>query len=150
MTADLLLNEKQVFDELGLRVRQVSYARAIARMGIEKLRRMKPAQLTVNQALECVRLGLVEERKALGIPEEYRVQGKTADEFTGDDLRALAGELITLWRRPDGTYADADGGGDGPPALPGVSGAEAEGGGAGARGSGGGNGEPAAAEDRGA
>jgi hypothetical protein len=106
--AELILPEYVVFNELEVRIRQASFARAASALGIERLKIAGVEELTINQAIELLRLGLQEERKALGIPDEFRVQKRSEDEYTDEDMRQLAGEMIHLMRQSDGVYAESN------------------------------------------
>lgn len=59
------------YNEAEIRSRQARYARLAMGKAMQKLNSVDPAKLTVKEAIELLRLGLVEERKALGMPEAF-------------------------------------------------------------------------------
>ena len=67
------VQEQEVLSEAQIRSRQAQISRQLLDMGMKKLNTAPIEELTARQAIELVRLGLSEERKALGLPDKYEV-----------------------------------------------------------------------------
>jgi len=61
--------ELQVVSEVEIRMRQARFARLAMNKAILKIQAIQPDTLTVREAMELLRLGLQEERRALGLIE---------------------------------------------------------------------------------
>ena len=74
------------FNEAEIRLRQAEIARKAVSKALVKLENVKPNELTNKEAIDLLKLGLIEERKALGLPEKF--------EFRSQDLPT--GQLFTV------------------------------------------------------
>ena len=63
----------QIETETEIRERQATIARNMVNKAMEKLATVAPEDLTNREAIELAKLGLVEERKALGLADKYEV-----------------------------------------------------------------------------
>lgn len=63
--------EATSFDEAETRHRQATYARVAQAKAILRLRDLDASSLTIREAIDLLKLGLNEERSALGLPNEY-------------------------------------------------------------------------------
>jgi hypothetical protein len=69
--ADQFIQNLQVEQEVEVRTRQAQFARMAQNKAILKLSMIDPKNLTVKEATELLKLGLQEERRALGLEEDY-------------------------------------------------------------------------------
>jgi hypothetical protein len=72
--------EYEAINEAEIRTRQAKFARLASNKAITKLNLIDPATLTVREAIELLRLGLIEERRALGLPDAFTFAPPTKDE----------------------------------------------------------------------
>jgi hypothetical protein len=68
------IQSSQITSEAKVRQRQAFDSRKLLDKAMAKLNAVKPEELTVKQAIELAKLGLTEERKALGLPDRYEVR----------------------------------------------------------------------------
>ena len=91
--------------EIEIRQRQAQIARFLTDKALRRLINLPPEQLTKKEAIELVRLGLGEERKALGLPDKQEVnstleikgQYSVVDQITHHQLgEALFNKLLEV------------------------------------------------------
>lgn len=70
------IQEQELNTEAEIRHRQANLSRKMVDMAMIKLTDISPRELTVKQAIDLARLGLIEERKALGLPDRYEVTNR--------------------------------------------------------------------------
>jgi hypothetical protein len=83
----------QLVNEVEIRTRQAEYARTAMTKAIQKIQTIDPLKLTVKEAVELLKLGLQEERRALGLVESvtYQVPANEKDaQKLGAVQRAMA------------------------------------------------------------
>jgi hypothetical protein len=68
------IQSSQITSEAKVRQRQAFDSRKLLDKAMAKLNAVKPEDLTIKQAIELAKLGLTEERKALGLPDRYEVK----------------------------------------------------------------------------
>jgi hypothetical protein len=90
---EILKEAKGVFNEVEVRVRQSRFGRRMAALGMQKLANLDADDLTIPQAIEMLRVGMGEERRALGMPDRFEFVGIPGTEEREEHLRALD-ELI--------------------------------------------------------
>jgi hypothetical protein len=83
------VQEQELISEVEVRQRQAMLSREMIDMAMTKLKSIKPHDLTIKQAIDLARLGLMEERKALGLPDKYEVT----------NLNNSSGDFITVEAR---------------------------------------------------
>ena len=100
-----------LFDELEIRTRQATYARLASSLAYRKLQSLGEADvkaLSIKEAIELMRIGLTEERQALGIGDVVRVpDGPRDDEsrvLSDTQVFAVARRVLELRRNDDGSY----------------------------------------------
>ena len=82
------IQEQELNTEAEIRHRQADLSRKLVDMAMTKLKSICPHELTVKQAIDLARLGLVEERKALGLPDKYEVTNR--NQLSGDFISVEA------------------------------------------------------------
>ena len=98
------------FNEAEIRSRQARYSRLAMGKAMQRLAALDPATLTVKEAIELLKLGLVEERKALGLPDAFTFTpppqneegeyGSVIDHVNRQaQLQALGGKLLEFVER---------------------------------------------------
>ncbi len=97
-----LQDAKNVFDEVEVRVRQARMAQKMSALALTKLDTVKAEDLTVKEAIELAKLGLIEERKALGIGDKYEFVGMDPEAQRERSLGVLE-EVIKLVEEIEGT-----------------------------------------------
>jgi len=95
-----------IYDEVEIRRRQANIAKFAMAKAVERLRNLTLNELSPREAIELLRLGLVEERKALGMPEKYEFATLNDDEadFTIGKAQGLISQIIGLIENKDGEY----------------------------------------------
>ena len=82
------ISEEAVLDELEIRTRQQAITRVVLDKALRRLEMVSPEDLTKREAIELLRLGLIEERKAAGLADRYEMAtGIIGSSFTGVDER---------------------------------------------------------------
>jgi len=98
-----------LFNELEIRTRQATYARLASSLAHKKLLSIKDddvKKLTIKDAIELLKIGLGEERQALGIGDTVRVPQTTEERVLSDSqLFAVARRVIELRQHDDGVYS---------------------------------------------
>jgi len=99
------------FNETEVRIRQASIAREAYDLGLKKLRMLTPEMVTPRLMVELLRLGLDNERKALGLPDSFTFvpgaasaedgQYKSVLEHINDQakLKAMSAKLLRFAER---------------------------------------------------
>jgi hypothetical protein len=97
-----------LFDEIEIRTRQASYARLASSLAFKKLQSIKEkdvSKLSVKDAIELMKLGLSEERIALGIKDGSEPPPAADQRLLSDaQVFAVARRVIELKRGDDGSY----------------------------------------------
>ena len=97
-----------LFDEIEIRTRQATYARLASSLAYQKLSEMTKEdikKLSVRDAIELLRIGLTEERVALGIKDTGAPPPATEERQLSDQqVFAVARRVIELKRGQDGSY----------------------------------------------
>lgn len=88
-----LKEARGVFNEIELRVRQARFAQSMQQKAMLKLQSLQPDDFTVKDAIDMMRLALVEERKAIGLPDKFEFTGGTGEGERDTNLHVLD-ELI--------------------------------------------------------
>ncbi len=86
------VQEQEVLSEVEIRIRQAQISRQLLDKGMRKLDLVPIEELTVRQAIALVKLGLLEERKALGLADKYEVtniQDNSGGEYISVEERKL-------------------------------------------------------------
>jgi hypothetical protein len=75
-SADAITAVRQALasDEFEVRERQATIARGMQKKAISRLDTIPVDQLTAKEAIDMLRIGMEQERRALGIPDEQRVE----------------------------------------------------------------------------
>ncbi len=63
------VRDRAMWDETEVRLRQAGMARVAMAKAVEALKYIKASDLSLNQAFRLLKLGLEQERRALGIPD---------------------------------------------------------------------------------
>lgn len=92
--------KRSVVSEVEVRLRQAGISRLAVAKAVAKLRTIDPDDLTVKEAIDLLKLGLEQERKALGLPEMITV-GIAAGDDGGQQAIAEARALIARLRDRD-------------------------------------------------
>jgi hypothetical protein len=95
---EALREAKGIFNEIEVRVRQARFGRDMTTKGMQKLANVDPEKLTIPQAIEMARVGMDQERRALGMPDRYEFIGIPGTEERDQHLHALD-ELIGVLER---------------------------------------------------
>jgi len=91
-----------VIDETEIRLRQMNISRAALKVATDKLASIHAEDLTIAQAIDLLKLGLTEERKAVGISDKVEFVGTLQDEadnepiFTTAMSNRLLGEMLDM------------------------------------------------------
>ena len=105
------LADSAVFNEVEVRIRQATYARLAQSKAITKLQMVEPKDLSVNQALLLLKLGLEEERKALGFADKFLFAQAGEDEvqpFNPTMARGVIAKLIDMYKNEEsGEFEEA-------------------------------------------
>ncbi len=90
------VQEKEIISEVEIRQRQAQLARKLIEKAMVKINSISPKDLTIKQAIELVKLGMIEERKALGLPDKYEVTNlnKKSGDFLSVEARIKRFEKI--------------------------------------------------------
>jgi len=95
-------------DALQVRNRHLNLARSILVKAGARLREMKPEDLTVREALDFVRLGITEERRALGMIDEtglvlksHEQAEKAREELSFTAANNVIGSIIDIMKEED-------------------------------------------------
>jgi len=100
----------QIETEIEIRQRQANTARFLQDKALRKLATISSDDLTTREAIELAKLGLGEERKALGLADRYEVSHSVeiddsptvADQIARHQLGgALVGKLLTYLEQTD-------------------------------------------------
>lgn len=91
----------QLQNEVEVRVRQAQYARLAQDKAMQKLQVLQPAQMTTRDAIDLLRLGLEQERKALGMEDSFTPPPPShmASGQTRDAVRLALQSISNLKRR---------------------------------------------------
>lgn len=83
------VQKQEVYSEAEIRRNQAEISQKMIDKAIIKLESILPQELTVKQAVELVKIGMVEQRKALGLPDKYEVTNlnKNPEEFLSVEAR---------------------------------------------------------------
>lgn len=71
-----VVQEQRSFDEAEVRTRQADAAREMLDLALSKLRTIRPQDLSKKEAIELLRIGLNEERRALGLADRYELKAQ--------------------------------------------------------------------------
>lgn len=99
-----------LFDEIEIRTRQATYARLASSLAEKKLRSLdekRIAKMSIKDAIELMKLGLTEERQALGIGDTVRIPtggSEHAKVLSDQQVFAVARRVMELRRHEDGSY----------------------------------------------
>lgn len=98
-----------LYDEIEIRTRQASYARLASSLAYRKLQSIKDAdvkKMSVKDAIELMKLGLAEERVALGLKDGSEPPPPADQRLLSDaQVFAVARRVIELKRGSDGSYS---------------------------------------------
>lgn len=106
------------YKEVEVRMRQTDLSRIMMEKAGQRIKRIKPDELTIKEAIEMARLGMEQERKALGMPDKFEVSSidkpETAGEFASVEERIskhsrmvqLANKLGSLLEEEDAEEAE--------------------------------------------
>lgn len=75
------IQDNEIINEVEIRLRQASIARKLQEKAIRRLESVSPEKLSIKEAIELVKLGMVEERKALGLPDKHEITQVINGEF---------------------------------------------------------------------
>lgn len=106
------LQDVALFDELEIRTRQATYARMASSLAYKKLAGLDDkaiAKMSIKDAVELLKLGLGEERQALGIGESMRLSnpnGNGQPALSDGQVFAVARRVLEMRRTSDGTYVE--------------------------------------------
>lgn len=101
------LNGEAINAETEVRRRQATVARMMYSQGASRLRTIKPEELTPAEATTLVRVGLQEERRALGIPDEVHITGgdnENTREVRPEDIHSIFDNILEMVQDADGTF----------------------------------------------
>jgi hypothetical protein len=92
--------------EVTVRMRQASIARTAQVKAAARIKAIDPEELSVREAVELLRLGMEQERRALGLPDRYELvtEDSTHDYMSTDKARAVLGRVIELAKSKRGNY----------------------------------------------
>jgi lambda repressor-like predicted transcriptional regulator len=76
----VIVREREVQEEAEVRLRQARVARMALSKAEARLKELNPSLLSVREVIDLLRLGLVEERAALGFAERYQFVEEGTDE----------------------------------------------------------------------
>ncbi len=71
------VKEATSFDEAEVRHRQSQYARMAQARAVMRLQALDPSELSIREAIDLLKLGMNEERSALGLPNEYIAESES-------------------------------------------------------------------------
>lgn len=108
-TAIANIQNVSLYDEIEIRTRHASYARLASSLAYQKLNGLKKAdigKMSIKDAIELLKIGLSEERVALGIRDGSEPP-PPAEQRTLSDTQvfAVARRVIELKRGDDGSYS---------------------------------------------
>lgn len=112
LITEKLREARGVFNEIELRVRQARFAQSMQQKAMLKLTALQPKDFTVKDAIDMMRLALVEERKAVGLPDKYEFTGSTGSGQRDMNLHVLDELIEELEKRIgviDGDSVEIDG-----------------------------------------
>ena len=86
--------------ETNIRARQVQTCKECQIKAMEKLAKVKSEDLTVKQAIELLRLGLEQERRAAGLPDKFvhEIKAPTFERLSIDDAQDELKEVLSVLR----------------------------------------------------
>lgn len=102
------LQKEEINKEVTVRHRQATVARMLQSKAAGKLTNLNPQDLTIREAIDLMRLGIIEERKALGIADKYEVTAReepvSPAHLQSTKARAILGRVINLVEQKAGVY----------------------------------------------
>lgn len=108
------LQKDELNKEINVRQRQASAARMLQSKAAKKLTNLNSSDLSVRDAIELMKIGLIEERKALGLADRYEVTTKgeapPPEHLSTSKARAVLGRIIDLVEKKAGVYEEAPSG----------------------------------------
>lgn len=100
---------KALNDELVVRQRHLSLSRKLLIAANERLKLIDPKKLTIRETLEFLKLGIAEERKALGMVEDtniiFKDSEENTDELTFMKANNVIGDILNIMKDSHGNYA---------------------------------------------
>jgi len=94
-------------EEVAVRRRHLVIARNVLVKASMKLKNIKPEDLTIREALDFMKLGITEERRALGIPDETSItlhQEENTEELNFGTANSVIGEILDIMKDDNGDY----------------------------------------------
>lgn len=94
-------------EEVAVRKRHLVIARNVLIKASMKLKNIKPEDLTIREALDFMKLGITEERRALGIPDETSIilyQEENHEELNFSKANSVIGEILDIMKDDNGDY----------------------------------------------
>jgi len=73
------IRTSEVIDEVAVRMRHAEIARRALNKALQRLETLDPSKLSARETADLIRLGLSEERKALGLPDYYELRDERRD-----------------------------------------------------------------------
>lgn len=73
------IKASELADEVAVRMRHAEIARRTLNKALQRLETLDPQKLSAKETADLIRLGLSEERKALGLPDYYEVRRDRRD-----------------------------------------------------------------------
>jgi hypothetical protein len=73
------ISEAEVLNEVEIRTRQAGITRIVIDKAIRRLEMVPAEDLTKREAIELLKLGLTEERKAAGLADKFEMTAKNSD-----------------------------------------------------------------------
>lgn len=107
------LHEVALFDEIEIRTRQATYARLASSIAFQKLQTLDEKaikNMSVKDAVELLKIGLGEERQALGIGDVVATPKSPEDRavLSEKQVFAVARRVLEMRKQADGSYAQRD------------------------------------------
>lgn len=80
---------QQIVSEAEIRLRQAEISQKMIDKAMVKFESISSEDLSVKQAIELIKIGMVEQRKALGLPDKYEVTNlnKNSEEYVSVEAR---------------------------------------------------------------
>lgn len=107
-----VLAKEMANQEASVRRRHLNLSRHLQKLAHDKLQELKPEDITVRDAIELLKLGIGEERRALGMSDKIDVYtgDRRIKEFTPSDADEVLGEVIDLIKQEGDVFEQEDDG----------------------------------------
>ncbi len=105
------VSEQDINDEVKVRTRHTKLARLAQKKALDKLNSIDAKDLSVRDAIALMKLGIDEERKALGFADKYEIEHKgeiNLNNFTMESAHRVIEEIIDMVENDGGVFTEAE------------------------------------------